>query len=452
MSDTKDETGSEPTEGIHGPDAEGDAAETPVVDLEELAGDDGEGGEDDLDLSDLDAYGVEGVVARLRGEGGGDDDEPTLPRRPPRSPVISLLVLGLGTYLLVSMFGDFRYWLRSPEPMELGHASSLLEDGRTLDVYDNHYVALEGTPDIPNALRLETKERYIGYMRVIEGEGGLFAAIPRSKDERIIDEVEGRFVGRLRPLAEDRAYEWLRQYYEAQQVTIGVDLDLERAPPALGMPHLTTLDGGRAEVEPGSTLWLAFDGPDARVQLGRDSFPTAKAAEEAVAALGVPYVQLEANAAFHRFVARIPKDERNAAQGKLVAGLEGLEGRPDPRKGAVVLALPVSYSVPVELASLEGDDLVFPYGENTTSLGYEVRDGRLVERPSLETLRLPLDQLRSMRLERTLEVDPEGYVVAVGETPSDARLMGIAWLVLLGIVLVNVASLVVWWRRRDLAA
>jgi hypothetical protein len=36
----------------------------------------------------------------------------------------------------------------------------------------------------------------------------------------------------------------------------------------------------------------------------------------------------------------------------------------------------------------------------------------------------------------------------VGATPSSARNLGILWLVALGIGLVNLASLILWWRRR----
>ncbi|MCA9650274.1 MAG: hypothetical protein H6712_14825 [Myxococcales bacterium] len=451
MSDTKDETGSEPTQEPATPEAAGPDAEgaTPEVDLEALAEEEGDAEEDGLDLSDLDAYGVEGVVARLSSEG----DEPSMPRaRPARSPVVSLVVLVAGSLLLVSMFADFRYWTRSSEPVELGHASTLLQDGRTLDAYENQYVALEGTPDVQNAARLTTKERYIGYLRVTEGEGGLFAKVPRTKDQPVQNNFEGRYVGRLRRLRDDRAYEWLREFYATQQITREVELDPKAALPALGSERLPAADGSTVPAGEGSILRLVFDGPDARLQLGRSSFPTPEAAEQAVAALGVPYLRLPDNASFHRFVARIPEAERAKAHQALNAGLEGVEGSTDPKVGAFVLALPMSYGVPAALVTVDGDDIVFPYGDNTTTPGYDVKDGRLVEREAGDELRMPVAQLRSLRLERPIEVDPDGFVVSVDEVPGDSLMWGVLWLLLMGLMLVNVVSLVVWWRNRSAAA
>jgi hypothetical protein len=53
-----------------------------------------------------------------------------------------------------------------------------------------------------------------------------------------------------------------------------------------------------------------------------------------------------------------------------------------------------------------------------------------------------------VRLERVIAVDPEGFVVAVGETPSEQLQAGILWLLVLVITGANAASLLLWWRRR----
>lgn len=424
-----------------------DAPAPGEVDLDALEAEGGDPEEDALDMSDLDAMGVEGVVASLRSDDPGDDPVP--PTRPRRSPIISVLVVAFGAYLLVTMFGDFRYWLRSSEPVELGHAATLLQDGRTLDAYDNQYVALEGTPDVQHATRLTTKERFIGYLRVTEGGGRLFAAVPRPKDEPATNNFEGRYVGRLRRLGDDRAYAWLAEFYANEQLTRPVDLDPKGLPAALGTGQLPTADGGTVSVEPDEQLRLVFEGPDARVQLGRSSFSDAAAAEQAVAALGHPYVQLEPTATFYRFVARIPTDARASAQRTLNAGLGSVEDTTDPKVGALVLDLPANFGAPAAAISLEGDELTFPYGDNATSPGYEVQGGRLVERSQTERLSLPVERLSSARLERVIEVDPDGFVVAVGESPDTVWMMGVLWLLALVITGANVASLLLWWRRRS---
>lgn len=129
-----------------------------------------------------------------------------------------------------------------------------------------------------------------------------------------------------------------------------------------------------------------------------------------------------------------------------------MEGSTDPKVGAFVLALPMSYGVPAALVTVDGDDIVFPYGDNTTTPGYDVKDGRLVEREAGDELRMPVAQLRSLRLERPIEVDPDGFVVSVDEVPGDSLMWGVLWLLLMGLMLVNVVSLVVWWRNRSAAA
>lgn len=434
------------------------------VDLEALAAQDGElasegskaaADEAALDLSDLDREGVEGVVARLSHTDAAAEAEDAAVlrnRRPPRSPIVSVVVVAFGAYLLASMWSDFRYWLRSSTPVELGHASTLLQDGRTLEPYENLYVALEGTPDVQHATRLSTKEQYVGYLRVTEGEGGLFAAVPRPKDQEVTNNFEGRYVGRLRRLHEDRAYEWLEDFYTTERITVTVDLDPKGVLAAFGSDTLPTADGKTIEVGARDQLRLVFEGPDARVQLGKSSFADAAAAEKAVAALGYPYVALEPTGSFYRFVARIPPTERPRAHEALNAGLTGAADSSDPKVGAFVLDLPASFGAAPDGVSVDGDSVVFPYGNNTTSLGYDVKGDRLVERRPTAQVRLPLAELASVRLERVVAVDPDGFVVAVGEDPASQLQAGILWLLVLAIAGANAASLVLWWRRRASAS
>ncbi|MCH9688491.1 MAG: hypothetical protein K0V04_44080 [Deltaproteobacteria bacterium] len=432
----------------------------PEVDLAALAaaeGDDAESEEDALDLDDLDQLGVDGVVARLRTPGGNDaEDMAALDRaKPRRSPIISMVVVAFGAYLLVTMFPDFRYWLRSSEPVELGHASSLLQDGRNLEAYDNQYVVLEGTPDVQHAVRMTTNERYIGYLRVMEGEGGLFAKVPRPKDQPVYDAFAGRYQGRLSRLGDDRAFAWLQEFYANQQVSRVVDLDVEAARSTLGPGALPGADGKPVSVGASEMLRMVFAGPDARVQLDQAAFPSAEKAEQAVAALGYPYLALPLverkadskallGGNIHRFIARIPQQDREAAQAKLVAAAETT----GDKVGAFVLALPATYSAPAGEITLEGDTIVFPLGDNATSPGYDVVDGKLVERSRTVQLRVPAAQLSALRLERTIEVDPNGFVVSAGEPPGEQWLPAMLWLLVLVISGANIASLLLWWRRR----
>ena len=424
------------------------------VDLEALAAQDDDlapaaADEAALDLSDLDREGVDGVVARLSHSDAATDAEDAAvlkQRRRPRSPFVSIVVVAFGAYLLASMWGDFRYWLRSSTPIELGHASTLLQDGRTLEPYVDQYVALEGTPDVQHATRLSTKDQYVGYLRVTEGQGGLFAAVPRPTEQAVTNNFEGRYVGRVRRIRDDRAYQWLTEFYSNERITLTVDLDRDGVLAAPGAEALPTADGKTVKVGPRDELRLVFEGPDARVQLGKSSFPDAAAAEKAVAALGYPYVALDPTGSFFRFVVRIPPAERSRAHQALNTGLVG--DSTDPKVGAFVLDLPASFGAAPGSVTVDGDAVAFPYGSNTTSLGYDVQGERLVERRPTEQVRLPLAELTSVRLEQVLTVDPDGFVIAVGEEPSSQLQAGILWLLVLAIAGANAASLVLWWRRR----
>ena len=53
---------------------------------------------------------------------------PPAPRRR-RSPLIDVAVAIFGTYLLVTMFGDVRYFLQGSSPRDLGDATTLVEHG-----------------------------------------------------------------------------------------------------------------------------------------------------------------------------------------------------------------------------------------------------------------------------------------------------------------------------------
>ncbi|RMH00449.1 MAG: hypothetical protein D6705_00325, partial [Deltaproteobacteria bacterium] len=170
--------------------------------------------EGDADFDLLARHGIDGVLARM-----GHDDAPVeLPRRGGRSPALSLVVIAVGLYMLATMWPDFRYWLRPDTPEDLGHVSEILVDGKMPPGLDNRFVRLRGTPDVQNAVRLETKKRFIGYRRIVEAGGSLFVAIPREKTETVTNTFEGVFEGRMRTLGDHGAYGWLEQFFEGERL------------------------------------------------------------------------------------------------------------------------------------------------------------------------------------------------------------------------------------------
>lgn len=414
--------------------------------------------EDALDLADLDGLGMPG---KQLANASGAEDELVLerPHRKPRSPILSLIVIAFSAYLLATMWPDFSYWLQSSEPEDLGHASDFVRDGRVPAGYHDTFVVLEGTPDVQHAARMTTDDGFVGYLRVTEGDGQLFAAIPRGPEEKITTNFEGRYAGRMRRLGSDRAFPWLEQFFEAERVTRSIDTTPEQLAEALragGEAITVDAANGSVRLGPQERVRLVLRRPEARVQMGVTTFPSASDAEARIAALGLPYAKLDVTTAgtFHSFIVRIPAPEREAAKKKLVEGLDVPEISSDPKVGVAVLPMTATFTVPASALELDGDRFTFPYGDNTSSPGYEVQGERLVESKieADEPMRIPLQDLAAVRLEKRIELDPDGYLIVVGADPSSARTIGILWLVTLGLGLVNVASLLLWWRRRHQAA
>ncbi len=400
-----------------------------------------------------DADDLDEVLGRLQ---AASDEPVEVPRRRTRSPLVSLFVLAFAGYLLAAMWGDFRYWTRADEPEDLGSASELIASGGlTPDLHD-HYVVLEGTPDVKNAAVGATKTQLVGYLRVTEGGGRLFASVPRDKSEKTVNNFEGRYVGRIRQLSADRAFDWLRQFYETENVTVPIDVDTPSL--KIGMSQRKA-DGsitveaarGPATLSAEQEVRLVVDDGYARAQLGRKSFPKAADARAAMDRLGRPYAELPPTQTFHRFVVKASGEELGQLQRTLVAELPEDERKSsaDPKVGALVLPKASTYATVIGDAVIEGDTIAFPYGSNTTPPGYDVVDGKLVERSLADgMLRVPLAEIKAVRVEQRITVDPDGFLISVGETPASERLTGILWLVVLGIALANLGSLWVWWRRR----
>jgi len=377
---------------------------------------------------------------------------PVGPRRR-RSPLIDLVVSLFGVYLLVSMFGDFRYWARSSQPVELGHASELVARGLD-EVPDQAFVVLRGTPDVQHAARLKQGERAVSYQRIIEGGGALFVAMERKSDQPH-NQYEGVFAGRIRRLSGVRMLPWIRAFFDAEGIVQTVELGLESllsGLPAAGGGGFTAIgvDGERYSLEAADPISVTVEHPDAQLQLGRSSFSSLAAAEAAVAALGVPYYKPteQSSAAFYKLFARIPAAEREAAQRRLSAELAPAS-RPDASVGVALLPMRSTYVVAAEDLDRDGERVRIAVGGGAASLGYELAGERLVPRELVDG-RLSVDAaaIRGVQLSRPVRVDERGFLIVVGEAPESQRLAAAMWFGVLAVVLWNLASLGWWWRRR----
>lgn len=386
------------------------------------------------------------------------EDSLTAPAAPTRrrSPIIDIAVIGLGGYLLVWMFGDVRYFLQGSEPRDLGDAAALVQKGLAAEDLSEQYVVLRGTPDVQHAARMKIKDRTIGFLRLVEGGGSLFAAIPR-EGEAAPNQFEGSFAGRMRRLSDSPNFPAIQQHFDAERIVEERDATAQALLAALGSRSgdglsLTDTTGRTFELGPKDTVTIVVEQPDAQAQLGRTSFASAAEAEAAVAALGVPYFAPaeQTSNLFYSFFLRLPPDQRAAAQAELAAAAASPpDAKPaDPRVGAVVIPWTTSHLVPAGGLAESGGKLSFVPGDNART-GFVVQDNKLVPRP-LQDGRLLVDpsEVRAVRLERPVLVDPSGYLIEVGVRPHDRTLELAMWLLVLVVVGWNLASLAVWWRAR----
>ncbi|MBC8074221.1 MAG: hypothetical protein IAG13_38230, partial [Deltaproteobacteria bacterium] len=402
---------------------------------------------------DLDQHGVDGLVAQLRH--GGDDMplEPEPPRRSGRSPVLSIVVICVGVYMLgFELLADFRYWLQSSEPHDLGNAADLVVGGRMPDGLHETYVEIDGTPDVQHAIRGTSERMHVGYLRIVEGGGSLFAAIRRPKDEPVRDNFEGHFVGRMTRLR-GRPGEWLEQYFRDEAIVRTIDAEPSALWEALRKPggalEITTTDG-QTHVAAGERVRLVLHPPDARVQLGVTSFPDPARAEAVIAELGYPWVATGHSDVVHSFMVRIPEAERVAVNAKLNAALELGEDNQDPKLGAIVLPGTVAFSAPAGDYLLRGDEVSLPREGKGGPVLYDDAGDKLAPLADVDgRVVIPTAWIHAVRIDEPVTVDREnGYIIAVGDVPGDHWALAIGWLVIAALVGINIASLVQHVRRR----
>lgn len=414
---------------------------------------DGELDHDDFendDLDDLDAFGVDGVVAQMTGEDAAG------PKKRARPVWVSAVVMLACLYPLVSMWGDFRFWLRSSEPEPLGDSAALFQPGADAPDLANRYVSIEGTPDVQWATVLTKKSgAKVTYLRVLEGGGRLFAAVPRPEgDAGKTPEYPSGFTGRVSRMGDAGAFDWISRLFAQEGVTQLYDVSAQAVADAVSAGDaalaMTSEGGQRVVADPTDTIRLVARPEDARVLLGVESFPSAKAADAAIEALGYPYAALgRGRTDLRRYVVRVPQSARDDARKALLAKIEGEVDENDPKEGVSVFPLSATYTAPAGEISVEGAELAFPYGDNTTAPGYEVEDGKLVEvRLEDGRMRIPVAAVHAARVEKPVFVDPDGYLIEAGVEPSSQLKWGILWLLVLGLAITNGAVLYGSLRRR----
>ena len=436
--------------------------------------------EPDDDLDRLEAEGFDEIVAEARAAAEPlpsetpatetpDDDPPLLTRAEAglsrrlgwgRSPIVAVIVLIVGAFLLAATWGDFRYFLRSleGEPRDLGTVADIYENGEFNERLHNQWVVLEGDPDVQHAARMQTRDGWVGFMRLLGADASLFVSVPRATQE-VSNRFPGRFEGRIQRLESTPQWDKLVEFFRAEELFEVVDVRPESlvAGLASGLAELSSADGEPLAIDGGGTLRLVVRLPVGQALLGRDTWPTQAEAEAAVAALGLPWAFVEGRAtdwAFVVYVGDAVPVERFQALSRALNGGEDLSS-PDPRIGGLVLPRRATYLVsvtglsnPDELELAEGQ-LSFPYGVNTAETGWRRTGERLVRKQLVDgRLAVPVAALEGVRFERALALDPDGYLLISDQAPRDVWPSALMFGAVLGVMLLNGWALLATLRRR----
>jgi len=141
---------------------------------------------------------------------------------------------------------------------------------KTVEKVDDYTVRVITNKPYPVLLRK------LSYLRIMEGEGSLFAEIPRDDSDQSLTTIEGRYVGRIRRLRNTRVAAWVQQFYDSEEIVKVSDVSLAALADALrkhegGALKLAT-DDGSVRLAAGDRVRLVATQPDATVQLGKTSY------------------------------------------------------------------------------------------------------------------------------------------------------------------------------------
>lgn len=430
--------------------------------LDEIASeaDDTPQGSFDLDALDADG-GMDAALAAYRA-----DQNSQKRGGPKRRPLwVSAVAVVLGVGLMAMMWPDFRFWLES-QPRDPGALKAAVQSGELADL-DNRLVTLEGTPDVTHIvpIKRESGKRF-GFMRLLEGDDEVFV-FARRKPDQAATEFDAAYTGRLRRAEALDSYDFLREAFALEDVRDSYDVAPEALATWVATPTqpLSTIEGGELTVTDSDRIRLRFRPDLLTLQLGRRHFKTKADAEAAVASLGLPYAwlpptktahddpdaELPNHRAFHSFLVAAQADRSGAIETQLNEGLDLGDGT-DPARGVVALPRWLNYTVAPDKLAIEGETLVFEYGENTADYGHELRGGKLVARElDGPALRIPLEELEVARLQRVVRLSPEAMVLVADETPTESRTTALLFLLVGAIVGLNVAATIAAYRRRQRA-
>lgn len=367
-----------------------------------------------------------------------------------RTPLISVIVLLLGVYLLVLIGKDMRYWLYGQDPIDLGDADAWIESKSTQEDYNNAFVRLRGSPDVQHVALAKIDSRRISYVRLLEGGGSLFVAVERSDEEIKKRQFGEVFTGRMRRLAEVRNFSEIQTYFNNLLIAQNYPVEPKELMAALAANAAKPTSGQKIHLDPEDTVSLTIKEPESKVQLGRRSFPNLETAQAAIENLGYPYYTPpeQTHSQYFQFWLRIPEGQQKFVEQQLQQGLT-IPSETNAAYGAIVLPSTITFLVKAADLTSAPEGIAFVYKEALGRTGFVLQDQKLIPRqPEHGLLKFPQEDIHSIRLQKLIQVDPNGYILIAGDDPADYWLSPILWLLVAVIVLVNLINLIVVLYRR----
>jgi hypothetical protein len=378
--------------------------------------------------------------------GSGDDEvDPELlklPRRRRRHPLIALAVIALSLYLMWFVREDLVFFLRPRTPVDLGDASEALKQGR---LQPNRYVTLAGSPDRKHALLVEA--RFGGFeslFRLLQTDNRVF--VQQHRESRGSDEsLTGGYTGQLLRFKSLPYHRALEVYFQ-RTMTIAHDLDLAGLAAARAAGgKARDQSGAPLQLAPDSQFWINVAYPDEwLLQAKKRSYPTQQeAANKLLSGVEEPFVvDEEGSQGFWRFVIKAPPEKVQALMARYS----------NPDLHANLVRHQVSYQARFDQLSVEGKTLVINAADPTAPPQYAVGkgpDGKPVLTASRPTpARVPAEAILFISTSSPLKIPADAFVLLTGKRPSASWYYAVLYLLLLGFIVMNAATLIQRLRER----
>jgi hypothetical protein len=374
--------------------------------------------------------------------GSADEVDPELlklpRRRRRRHPLIALAVIGLSIYLMWFVREDLVFFLRPRTPVDVGDASEALKQGR---LQPNRFVTLAGSPDRKHALLVEA--RFGGFeslFRLLQTDNRVF--VQQHRESRGSDEsLTGSYTGQLRRWKSLPYHRALESYFQ-RTMTIAHDLDLAglAAAKAAG-GQARDLSGAAVRLAPDSQFWVNVAYPDEwLLQAKKQSYVSVKEADEKLlSGVEEPFaVDEEGSQSFWRFVIKADPEKVPALMARFSS----------PDLHANLVRRQVSYQARFDQLSVEGKTLVINAADPTAPARYVVDDvADAIPHYRLRAVRetparVPADAILFISTSSPLKVPADAFVLLTGKRPSASWYYAVLYLLLLGFIVMNAATLI----------